>query len=278
MCRYLAILLASLTFLSSSAKAAEVCQADLSWTEPTLNDDGSPLTDLTSYEIWNGCDQSGVYDTVKVVLAPANNYTVSDLPCAGTCYFAAKATNSVGASSVFSNEAPKLMGMLSVPPDSDSINVTWEESVVVSCPGCIDFATVTISPFSNQDRDRDFTVLNNGASIRLDNNTWLQTDTIYTITLNTVVEFTFESSVQGEIQGLGFDEDSEASSKRIFHLYGTQDWGRSGFTYTGVGRQTFKIPVGQYYSGNGFHLILVNDDDSGIGANGTFSDVRVYEE
>ncbi len=128
MCRYPAILLASLTFLSNSAEAAEFCQADLSWTEPILNDDGSPLTDLTSYEIWNGCDQSGVYDTVKVILAPANNDIVSGLPCAGTCYFAAKATNSVGASSVFSNEAPKLMGMLSVPPDSDSINVTWTES------------------------------------------------------------------------------------------------------------------------------------------------------
>ena len=58
MYRFLAILLVSLTLLSNGAEAAEFCQADLNWTEPTLNDDGSLLTDLTSYEIWNGCDQS----------------------------------------------------------------------------------------------------------------------------------------------------------------------------------------------------------------------------
>ncbi|KKM58120.1 hypothetical protein LCGC14_1549870, partial [marine sediment metagenome] len=76
MYRFLAILLVSLTLLSNGAEAVEFCQADLNWTEPTLNDDGSLLTDLASYEVWNGCGQTGIYDTVKVVLAPATSDAV----------------------------------------------------------------------------------------------------------------------------------------------------------------------------------------------------------
>ena len=165
MCKYLAILLASSIFLSSSAEGAEVCQADLSWTEPTLNDDGSPLTDLTSYEIWNGCDQSGVYDTVKIVLAPAVSDTVLGLPCAGTCYFAAKATNSVGTSSVFSNEAEKLMGLEPVPPDSESIAVSWQESasqpLVISNtqPDSYEWGMLAVGELVYIDRSYVFTVI-----------------------------------------------------------------------------------------------------------------------
>ena len=163
MCRYLAILLASLTFLSSSAESVEVCQADLSWTEPILNEDGSPLTDLTSYEIWNGCDQSGIYDTVQVVLAPASSDVVTDLPCTGTCYFAAKATNSVGVSSIFSNEASKLMGPELVPPDSESISVSWQESsnqpLVISntLPLDYEWGTLDVGELMYIDRSYTFT-------------------------------------------------------------------------------------------------------------------------
>ena len=95
---------------------------------PTLNDDGSPLTDLTSYEIWHGCSQSGAYDTVEVVQAPANAHTATALPDIGTCYFAARATNSVGASSNFSNEASKLMAQVTIPGAVTDTFVTWQES------------------------------------------------------------------------------------------------------------------------------------------------------
>ena len=143
---------------------------------------------------------------------------------------------------------------------------------------CIDFTTITTSSYGEQDKDRNFTILDGGASIRLDNNTWRRTDTAYTITPNTVVEFTFESSVQGEVHGIGFDEDNAFSADRIFRVYGTQDLGISDFnTYTGPGPETFTIPVGQYFTGSGFHLIVANDDDAGLGANGTFSNIRVYE-
>ena len=121
------LLIALLT--SSFSNAGE---ADLSWTPPTTNTDGTPLTDLTSYEVWHGCQQSGTYDAVEVVQAPTSSHTVLNLPDTGTCYFAAKATNSVGESSVFSGEVTKLMGLLSLPGVVFDTAVTWQESPPVS--------------------------------------------------------------------------------------------------------------------------------------------------
>ena len=124
MYRSLAILLASLTLVSNNAEAGE---ANLSWTPPIQNTDGTPLTNLVSYDIHSGCNSTGIYDRpVEVTPAPASSYTVLNLPDFGTCYFAVKAANSSGVLSAFSNEATKVLG--AVPPDSDSINVTWAES------------------------------------------------------------------------------------------------------------------------------------------------------
>ncbi len=269
--KLLVLLLTAL--LTSPSNSAE---ANLSWTPPTQNEDGSPLTDLASYEIWHGCNQSGVYDTVEVILAPASTHIAAGLPDVGTCYFAAIATNSVGVSSLFSNEAVKLMGALQLPGVMIDTAINWTESQ--ACTDCVDFTIEMTLPFDGQDKDSDFTILNGGASIRLDNNTWRQTETTYTLTLNTVVEFTFESSVQGEIQGLGFTNNNTTESRKLFRLYGTQAWGHSAFNdYLGSGPQAFTIPVGQYFTGIDFHLVLANDDDSGVGANATFSNIRIYE-
>ena len=124
--KLLVLLLTAL--LTSPSNSAE---ADLSWTEPTQNDDGSPLTDLASYEIHYGCSQSGAYGTVEYLDAPATSYTVLGLPDVGSCYFAAKAVNSVGISSVYSNEATRYFGSLEVPGTVTDTAITWRESVSV---------------------------------------------------------------------------------------------------------------------------------------------------
>jgi mono/diheme cytochrome c family protein len=154
------------------------------------------------------------------------------------------------------------------------------ESVVTSiyCPGCMDFSTVTTIPFLSQDIDGSYTVLDGGASIRLDNNTWRQTQGAYSITPNTMLAFDFESSSQGEVHGIGFHEDGVAAADRIFRIYGTQIWGIGDYAnYAGVGVQHYDIPIGQYYTATGAHLVLVNDNDFGIGSDSTFSNIRLYE-
>ena len=50
--------------------------------------------------------------------------------------------------------------------------------------------------------------------------------------------------------------------------------------YTGSGSfETFTIPVGEFYTGNGFRLVVVNDKDAGTLDNtGRFRNVRIFEE
>jgi hypothetical protein len=161
---------------------------------------------------------------------------------------------------------------------TDSATFNW--TVVPPCADCIDFSAVTTESFGGgQDVDSNFTVLTAGAGIRLAGNTWRRTLDSYTVTPNTVLEFTYENTAVGEIQGIGFDADAAVSSNRIFKLIGTQTWGITDFVYNGSGPQDFTINVGGFYQGTGMNLILVNDHDvAAPDSNGTYSNVRIFEQ
>ncbi len=148
-----------------------------------------------------------------------------------------------------------------------------------SADGVLDFNVVSTSSYSGQDAAANVSVADIGATLALTDNTWRQTDQTFNITTATVLEFDFQSTAQGEVQGIGFDEDSDCCNDvRIFRLYGTQVWGNSDFaTYSGGGQVHYQIPVGQYYTGNGMHLVFANDNDAGAGNDSRFSNVRVYE-
>ena len=102
----------------------------------------------------------------------------------------------------------------------------------------------------------------------------------YTVTVNTVIEFDYFSTAEGEIQGLGFDRDDGISSGYTFTVFGTQDWGNSTYeTYDGNEGSWvhYKIDVGSFYQGDFNRLFFVNDDDTYVGANGSYSNVAIYE-
>ncbi|WP_282087893.1 T9SS type A sorting domain-containing protein [Aquimarina algiphila] len=146
------------------------------------------------------------------------------------------------------------------------------------CTDCIDFNTITLVSYSNQDADGTSFVEDNGDTARLVNNTWKRSTNTYSITANTVIEFQFKSTIEGEIHGIGFDEDNSLSSNRIFKVHGTQNWGIQDYdNYTGSGFKTYTIPIGNFYTGNAMSLILVNDNDGGSGNNSSFKNIRVYE-
>ncbi len=108
----------------------------------------------------------------------------------------------------------------------------------------------------------------NGCTAYLSGNIWRITTEGFTITENTVVEFEFATNGTGEIQGVGFDEDTEASADRIFQLAGSQDWGILDFRYTGNGEfQSFSIPVGNFFTGPSLGFVLANDKDEGTADN-----------
>ncbi len=145
------------------------------------------------------------------------------------------------------------------------------------CTDCINFDQTGTSSFSNQDNAANIVIQDNGSTAVLTDNTWRRTNTKYTITENTILEFEFQSTSQGEIHGIGFDSDESLTSSQIFQLYGTQNWGNRDFDYSPSGYASFSIPVGDFYTGTDMYLVLVNDFDNGSGNTSSFRNVRIFE-
>jgi len=80
--------------------------ANLTWTAPTENSNGTSLADLTGYTIYYGTDPSDMTQTIAVDSPSTSTYQVSNLP-AGTFYFAVAAMASDGTESVESTVATK---------------------------------------------------------------------------------------------------------------------------------------------------------------------------
>lgn len=145
-----------------------------------------------------------------------------------------------------------------------------------SCP-TINFNSFTINSFATQDASGSNSVGSGGSSLTLSNNTWKYIPFNYTVTANTVIEFEFSSTSQGEIHGVGLENDNTLSSDRIFKVHGTQNYGITNFDNYSGGTTTYVIPVGSSFTGNIDRIVFVNDNDAGSGNNSTFSNVKIYE-
>lgn len=107
--------------------------ASLSWTAPTTNVDGTPLTDLTGYNVYQG-NSPTVPTKVTVTPLPAGttSYTITGLG-AGTWYFAVTAISKSGGESTqgVSNSAVVTKTVVPTKPNAPgSVTV----SVTVSAP------------------------------------------------------------------------------------------------------------------------------------------------
>jgi extracellular elastinolytic metalloproteinase len=169
-------------------------------------------------------------------------------------------------------------------PGSDNITVTITADPGGGCTDCIDWSTTATVSYADQDVSGSVTVEDGGDTLFLQANTWRRTTQTFTVGPNTVLEFEYSSTDEGEINGIGFDEnDTLNDAPRHYQFWGTQNWTGTGKIretaqqYSGSGAfETFTIPVGQDLSGT-FFLVLINDNDAGTG-NGRFRNVRVYED
>ncbi len=159
----------------------------------------------------------------------------------------------------------------------DALSIT--NGTVNPPPTCdtLDFNNFTITSFSNQDSAGDFSIVDGGAGLSMQNNTWKYIAMNYTVTANTVIEFDFSSTAQGEIHGVGFENDDTLSSTMYFKVYGTQNYGVTNFDNYSSGTTTYVIPVGNFYTGSMDRLVFINDNDAGSGNNSIFSNVKIYE-
>ena len=80
--------------------------ADVSWTPPTTNTNGSALTNLAGFRIYYGTDPGALKQTIDVPNAGASDYVIQGL-AQGTWYFAVVAYTNGGLQSSFSSVASK---------------------------------------------------------------------------------------------------------------------------------------------------------------------------
>lgn len=182
------------------------------------------------------------------------------------------------------------------PAGADEVKLVWngEEtssilySAAVPDPGSVPqylrFEDAAISSYdSSQDRDGEYRVTNGFRAITLSNNAWKYVPYDAAITSDTVLAFEFRSDDEGEIHGIGLEDDTDPTSSRVFRLFGTQNWGIDYGDYAaGDGWVRYEIPVGELYAGSqrgdADYLAFVNDLDDGSGTSESrFRNVRVYE-
>lgn len=167
--------------------------------------------------------------------------------------------------------------------DSDAATATRAAAIDVTAPpdplAYVDFTTRTISSYTNQDAGGSALVDGTGSTVTLTGNTWKRIDLPNQVGPDTYLEFEFQADSQGEIHGIGLEEDNVQSENRLFRVYGTQAWGIPDYAnYPGGGAWvSYRIPLGQYYTGAFNYLVLASDDDAGSGAVSRFRNIRVVE-
>ena len=117
--------------------------------------------------------------------------------------------------------------------------------------------------------------------LNISGNHWIAVPHDYLITENTVLEFDFNSQLEGEMHSIGLDNNLGGSGERTFQIFGTEIWGIQHFhNYTESDSvKTYRIPIGEFYQGQSHYIFFVMDNDANpnSSANAAFSNVRIYE-
>lgn len=144
----------------------------------------------------------------------------------------------------------------------------------------INFNDYTIDSYGGSQDRGAYQLLNNNSELMLQNNAWKSIDLEYEVTANTVIELEFKSTIEGEIHGIGFDNNNSISYGYTVKLHGSQNWGITDQdNYAAAGNwQSYTIPIGQYYQGAFDRLFFVADHDgSPNNGNSYFRNIRIHE-
>lgn len=136
--KYLAALLVFALTIAPVAEGAETVagSASVSWTPPTTNTDGSPLTDLKEHKLY--IDTAPITDatTVTPIRVPVGTSTYTykaSIPNGSTLYFRLKACNAADVCSVFTPEVQKRVLIL-VPGVPTGVQVTVTVTITTGVP------------------------------------------------------------------------------------------------------------------------------------------------
>lgn len=97
---------ASLPAFSITVAEAGTGTAEISWTPPTANTNGSTLTNLGGYDIYYGTSATSLTQKVQITNVGVTNYVIGGLT-SGTWYFAVSAYTTAGVQSGLSSVVSK---------------------------------------------------------------------------------------------------------------------------------------------------------------------------
>lgn len=144
----------------------------------------------------------------------------------------------------------------------------------------INFEHYTINSYGGS-QDRGTFELPTPNTLAIYDNAWKSIEYNYSVTTQTVIEFEFKSTVQGEIHGIGMDDTNDRISfLKTIKVYGLQNWGNTIFdTYTSTdGWMKYVIPIGDFYQGSMKYLFFVSDNDQWPPtSNSYYRNVKIYE-
>jgi hypothetical protein len=96
---------AALAAFALTVKSGAADSVTLSWTAPTLNSDGEPVTDLAGYHVYYGTSEKNMTSVINVDKSTTNDQVIGNLQ-PGTWYFAVSAYNSAQIESAISAILP----------------------------------------------------------------------------------------------------------------------------------------------------------------------------
>ncbi len=235
-----------------AASATGTSSIDVSWTDNASDEDNIVL---------QRADNSGFTGATEFTLAAnTTSYNDTGLSENTTYYYRVKATNTGG----------------------DSAWSATASAITDTATDTIDFSAETIYSYGSQDGSGTATVEDSGATLKLEGNTWKAIAEGVTITSNTILEFDFKSTSQGEVHGIGVANGIGANRSYLsMTLWGPETYGdRTSQQYDGSGDwMTFQITLSDYISTGSYnYLTFINDHDvANPTGNSFFRNVRVYE-
>ncbi len=157
----------------------------------------------------------------------------------------------------------------------DDLGLSTDTSTGPDC-NALSFTGTTLVSHSNN--DAGVYSFPNDNTVLVEDNTWRALLLDYDVTANTVVDFEFQSTSQGEIHGIAFASNTTATSSQTFKVHGTQNWGITNYdNYSGSTWVSYSIPVGTFYTGSFDRFVFVNDNDAGSGNNSYFRNIVIHE-